>query len=135
MISWLPLVLAALGFGLSWYAYHVEQYAGKKKGYHPACDINDNVSCTKAFTSAYGTTFGLSNGTWGMMLYLVMIVLALLGEVQWLFLLSCATVLASIYLAYVLYFKVRTWCIICTSVYVINIALVISTYFIGFGSA
>lgn len=132
MISWLPLVLAVIGFGLSVYAYHVEQYAGKKKGYHPACDINDNVSCTKAFTSSYGTTLGLSNGTWGMMVYLVMIVLALLGEVTWLFMISFLAVLASLYLAYCLYFRVRTWCVICTGMYIINLALAISTYILAF---
>lgn len=132
MITWIPLILAIIAFGLSWYAYHVEQFAGKKKGYHPACDINDNSSCSKAFTSEYGRTFGVSNGTLGMLLYVVMIVLALLGEVQWLFLISCLTVLVSIYLAYILYAKVKTFCVVCTSVYVLNILLAISTYLIGF---
>lgn len=135
MISWVPLVLAVIGFVLSWYAYHVEQYAGKKKGYHPFCDVNDRVSCTKAFSSEYGKTFGVTNGTWGMLIYAVMIVLALLGEIQWLFLLSCLTVLISFYLAGVLYFKVKSACVVCISMYVLSVVLAIVTYVLGFARA
>lgn len=132
MISWVPLVFAVIGFALSWYAYHVEQYAGKKKGYVAACDFSDRASCTKAFSSKYGRTFGMSNGTWGLLFYMVMIVLAVLGEVQYLFLLSSFAVLVSIYLAYVLLFKVKTLCYLCSSIYAINIALSISTYILTF---
>lgn len=132
MIAWIPLILAVIGFCLSWYAYHVEQFAGKKKGYCALCDINDNALCTKAFTSAYGQTFGVSNGTWGVLFYLVAAVLALLGEIQYLFLISSLSLLASLYLAYALYVKVKTFCVVCTSIYLINILLVVSTYFLGF---
>ena len=132
MISWIPLVFAVIGFALSWYAYHVEQYAGKKKGYVAICDLNDHASCTKAFSSKYGITLGMSNGTWGMLFYIVMIVLSLLGEIQYLFLLSSLAVLASIYLAYVLLVKVRTVCVVCSSIYAINIALSVSTYMLTF---
>ncbi len=132
MISWILVVVAFIGLCLSLYAHHVEQYAGKKKGYHAACDISDRASCTKAFSSSYGNTFGLSNGTWGMLFYLVAVVLALLGEVQWLFLISCLSVLTSFYLAYILYFKIKTFCVVCTSVYAINILLALSAYLIAF---
>ena len=132
MIAWIPLVVAAAGFGLSWYAYHVEQFAGKKKGYHASCDFGEHSLCTKAFLSAYGKTFGVSNGTWGILFYLVAVILALLGEIQYLFLISSLSLLASLYLAYALYVKVKTFCVVCTSIYVVNILLVISTYFLGF---
>lgn len=132
MITWVSLILAIIGFILSWYAYHVEQYAGKKKGYRPACDISARVSCTKAFSSVYGTTLGLSNGTWGMLFYIVVITLALFGEIQYIFLLSLLAVLGSLCLAYLLYFRVKTFCVVCTSIYVINIILAVSSYLSAF---
>lgn len=132
MIMWIPFIVAMLGFVISWYTYHVEQYVGKKKGYQPGCDIRDWASCTKAFSSNHSTTFGLSNGVWGLLFYLVIIVLALFGEIQYIFLLSLLSVFVSIYLAYILYSRVKTLCVVCTSIYIINIALALSSYLIAF---
>lgn len=132
MIAWIPLVLALLGLGLSWYAFHVAQFAGTKKGYHPLCDINEKSSCSKAFTSEYGKTLGMFNGEWGMLFYTILVVLALLGEIQWMFLLACLSVIGSLYLAYILYFKVKTFCVVCTSVYITNLLFALSTYLLGF---
>ena len=67
-----------------------------------------------------------------MLFYLVAVVLALLGEVQWIFLLSVLSVLGSFYLAYILYFKIKTFCVVCTSIYAVNVLLALSAYLIAF---
>lgn len=128
MIEWTLGILALIGLSLSLYAYHVEQYAGKKKNYKPLCDIRERVSCTKAFTSAYGHTLGTSNSVWGILFYLIMVLLAVFGHIQYIFLLSALAVVGSVYLAYILYTRIQTLCIICTSIYVVNILLAVISY-------
>lgn len=116
-------ILAFLGILLSWYTWHVEQYVGKKKNYTATCDITETISCTKAFRSKFGKTFGISNSVFGMFGYTALLILALLGEIQFVFIFSVFACCMSVYLAYAQYFKVKTFCIICTSIYIINILL------------
>lgn len=123
-MDWSVAILIILGMVLSWYAWHVEQYAGKKKNYAAACDISERVSCTKAFTSTFGKTFGISNSIYGMIGYFVLLVLALMGEIQYVFVLAVFACLVSIYLAYLQYAKVKTFCVVCTCIYLINIVIV-----------
>jgi len=121
-------ILAAVGFVLSFYAWHVEQLAGKKKGYRAACDINDRVSCTKTFTSKYGALLGNSNAVYGMIFYLIIFALSLVQETGYILVLSVLAVLGSAYLAYVQYAKIRAFCLVCAGIYLINILLVILSY-------
>lgn len=128
MIALVPLVLSLMGFVLAVYAHHVAQYAGKKKGYSAVCDMGDQASCSKAFTSEYASTAGIANTTWGMLFYTLTALLSIAGEIQYLFLLVVAAFIGSIYLGYVLYVHVRTFCVVCTAIYIINCGLLVSTY-------
>ncbi|MEK6825124.1 MAG: vitamin K epoxide reductase family protein [Nanoarchaeota archaeon] len=128
MISWILLVVVFAGLCLSVYAHHVEQYAGKKKGYRAACDINDHVSCSKTFASKYGTIFGISNSVYGMIFYLIIFALSLMQETGYILVLSALAVLGSAYLAYVQYAKIRVFCLVCAGIYLINILLVVMSY-------
>ena len=122
------LIISAIGFFLSLYAFYVGRKAGNQKNYRAVCDINDNISCTKAFTSGYGKVFGISNGLTGMLFYALVSIAAFYGALNLTFYLSILSVLASLYLAYVLQFKVRAVCLICYSIYAVNILLLIFSY-------
>lgn len=126
------LVLGALGLVLSFYALHVEENFGRKKGYQAACDINEELSCTRAFTSQYGKTFGISNAFYGVLFYVIVLVLSIMNESGYILVLAILSVLGSAYLAYLQYAKVKTLCLVCTAIYVVNILLVIFAYRVAF---
>jgi vitamin-K-epoxide reductase (warfarin-sensitive) len=121
-------ILSAAGLVLSFYALHVEQYAGRKKGYQAMCDINEELSCTRAFTSDYGQTWGVSNAVYGVFFYLIVLMLSIANESGYILVLSLCAVIGSVYLAYVQYGKLRTLCVVCTAIYLINILLLIFSF-------
>lgn len=116
-------LVALAGFGLSLYAYIVEQRVLENPSYKPACDLSDRVSCSKPLLSEYGKLFFVSNTWVGMAFYGLVFVFALLGLGYPIFLLSCVSLGASLVLAYILYFKVRSFCLICHAIYLVNIVL------------
>ncbi len=120
-------LLALLGLGLSVYSWYVDYRVDNDKTYKASCDINDRMSCTKASKSPYGKTFGISNSFLGMLYYIVIFVLALRGNTVYLLAATSAGLIMSFYFAYLLYFKVKSFCIICNSVYLVNILLFIFT--------
>src|SRR3989344_5023812 len=98
------MIVSTIGFLLSLYAFYLEKKS-EKGDYKALCDINDRMSCTKAFKSNYGKTFGMSNGFAGIIFYVLVIALSLTNFGAYIFYLAIASVLASIYLWYVLAFK------------------------------
>ena len=127
VISISILVLGVIGFLLSWYSYYAEKKFCRTRR-KMICDINDKISCTKAFTSVYGKTFGISNSIYGMVFYLVVLISSFY-DIRYVFYLSILSVLGSIYLAYILYFKVKSFCLVCSSIYLVNILLLIFSYY------
>jgi vitamin-K-epoxide reductase (warfarin-sensitive) len=121
--------LALLGFGVSAYGYFLERKTRRNAQYKAACDLSDKISCTRAFTSPYAKMiFGISNTVIGMAFYTGMFVLALLGLTKLAFLGAIVACVASIGFAYILIFKIHTLCLICTTIYGINAALLLVTY-------
>lgn len=125
-MDWI-IILALIGFVLSLYAWHVERKVRMVKTYSPVCDISEHVSCSKAFSSIYGKHFGVSNGTYGLIFYVVIIALALMNMQTGIVVLSLISVIGSVYLASVLYIKLKNFCIICTGIYLINVLIFILT--------
>ncbi|MBI2577028.1 vitamin K epoxide reductase family protein [Candidatus Woesearchaeota archaeon] len=121
-------VLALLGFVISYYSLYVEKRFAQEKNYKPICDINDRISCSKAFTSKYGKFAGIPNPYLGFVFYLAVFLLAANGFAMAVFWLSAISLAGSLYLAYLQYFKVKTFCLVCTSLYVINILLAVYSY-------
>ena len=121
-------VLAVIGILLSLYAFYVEIKSLKSAKYKAVCDISNKVSCSRAFSSKYGKTFGISNSIYGMVFYIIILSLAVLNQINYIFYLSLLAVIGSIYLAYLLYFKLKDFCIVCTLIYIINILLLIFSY-------
>ena len=120
-------LLAAIGFLLSCYALYVEKKAEHDKNYQPLCDISEKVSCTKAFKSKWGKTFGIANSVYGLLFYAFVFVITFVS-IKLIFFLAVFSVLISFYLAYVLHFKLKTVCLVCYSTYIVNILLLVFSY-------
>lgn len=118
-------MLAITGFGISVYAHCVENKIQKNPIYKPFCDLSDVVSCSKPIKSQYGKIFFVSNADIGMV-YFALIQLFILFRAHALLLLTViGGCIASCILAYILYFKIRAFCIVCTSIYLINFLMLI----------
>lgn len=118
--------LAALGFVISLYTYLIEQKIRNNSEYKPVCDISDRISCSKVINSEYSNIFFFSNAIAGMLFYAGVVILALLSLTQLLLIASIASCVFTCYLAYLLYFKIKSYCILCTSLYIINFAILIT---------
>lgn len=121
-------VVSLVGLLLSVYAYYVEVRVQKDASYKAICDLNNRVSCTRVLKSGYGHMFGISNAIPGMIFYLMMFALSGYGLSMYLFWLALASFLFSIYLGYILYFKVKSFCLICNGIYLVNVILLVLSY-------
>lgn len=119
------ILLAVIGFAVSLYTYITEQKIKNEPDFKPVCDISDRISCTKVMKSEYSNLFFFSNAGVGMLFYVVMIILALIPAPKLMLLAAFASVTVSAILAYILYFKIKSVCLLCTSLYVINLAMLI----------
>jgi vitamin-K-epoxide reductase (warfarin-sensitive) len=118
-------VLAAIGFCISLYAYLTEKKIKEDPNYKAACDLSDTVSCTKPMKSEYANLFYFSNSFLAMLYYISIAVLSFLQLPLPLLIITIAGALFSCFLAYILYFKIKALCLVCTSLYVINALLLI----------
>ena len=121
-------ILVACGYFLSLYAFFVEFQLHNKKKYAPLCDLSASISCSKAFTSKYGHMFGVPNSLFGILSYAFLFVLVSSGFYMYSFYFAALSLLGSLYLAYISYFKIKTYCLVCNSIYVVNILLVVFSY-------
>jgi vitamin-K-epoxide reductase (warfarin-sensitive) len=123
-------ILSFIGLILSVYALNVrvKASASKDKSYKPLCDVSERVSCTKAFSSSYGKTFGMPNPVYGIILYMIIIVLAFLSREDIMRYFIYFMLLASVWLAYVSYIKQKNFCVVCSGIYLINILLFLSLF-------
>ncbi|XP_034991170.1 vitamin K epoxide reductase complex subunit 1 [Zootoca vivipara] len=138
------LLLCAAGLALSAYAFHVETSKERDAAYRAMCDISAAVSCSRVFTSRWGRGFGLvatflgprsafnqPNSVFGIAFYTLQILLgfsnsglaaiALLGS-------SVVSMVGSLYLAYILFFVLHDFCVVCISTYLLNFALLLLNY-------
>tara|TARA_Y100000310_G_scaffold344866_1_gene460114 strand:+ start:6995 stop:7390 length:396 start_codon:yes stop_codon:yes gene_type:complete len=128
MTSPIIQTLAVIGFILSAYALYLERQKAKNSEFKAVCDISDNMSCTKAFSSSYGKNLGLSNSIYGLIFYTIIYFLDIFSLNNFTFYLAIISVIGSIYLAYILYTKVKSYCLICNGIYLVNILLLIFSY-------
>jgi len=116
-------VLAAIGLAVSVYGAIVENRIKKDASYKPACDISANISCSRPLSSKYNKILNIPTTIIGIFFYLTMMMLAMLEYVTLLWWGALAAVLFSIVYAYILFFKIRTTCLLCITIYLINFAL------------
>lgn len=124
---------------LSMYSLLVEMKAEENPNYVAYCDINEHISCTKAFTSEYGKGFGIlgkvfgeksvlnqPNPLIGMIFYTLFFFLNMLGNKAAIYSmigLGALSNVMSLYLGYILMFILKDFCFICVATYVVNATL------------
>lgn len=121
-------ITALAGFLLSVYTLYVEHRLKKNADYHAVCDISNRMSCTRTFHSNYGKMFGISNGWWGLIYYIAIAILVYLSRFDLTLYLAIVGVLMSARLAYILYFKLKNFCLVCNGIYLVNILLLVFAY-------
>ncbi|KAL9981633.1 hypothetical protein ACROYT_G010365 [Oculina patagonica] len=109
--------------------------------YKALCDISEHMSCSKVFSSKYGTGFGLvepvmgkdsplnvPNSIFGILFYSSIVLLGMFKSkaAAWImFLFSLLSCVGSIYLGYILFYILHDTCVVCISTYVVNALLLI----------
>lgn len=132
------IIVLFAGITLCLYAIYVEEN-GKNPEYVAVCDISNKVSCTKVLTSEYSHMakllfrlddddfFNMSNAQYGLIYYIILLGLPLLSFIPYYnliyFILTLSSVIASVALAAILYYILEEMCIVCITMYVINIIL------------
>ena len=118
-------ILAIIGFCISLYTYLTEKKIKEAPEYKPFCDISDRISCTRVMKSEYSNIFYFSNALVGMLFYLFIAISAILDATNLILIGAIIAGIATCVLAYLLYFKIKSLCILCTSLYLINIIMLI----------
>ncbi len=122
------LLLSILGIILSIYATFIKLNLKKDRNYKAICDLNKNISCTKALSNKYGNLMGISNTYIGLAFYFIILILLYFEKVEVIFFLSLFAFLGSLYLAYLSYYKLKNFCLLCSAIYIINFLLLIFSY-------
>lgn len=113
---------------ISLYALYVRHKVLKAPDYSPICDIHARISCSKALGSQYSKTMGVPNALAGILFYALLLVLSF-SYLHLVIYPVLASVLFSLYLAYISYIKQKNFCLVCTLTYVVNIALLVIALF------
>lgn len=121
-------LLATVGLLVSAYGYFIEQKMKQDPTYKPVCDISDKISCSKPFQSPYGSLMKIPNTIFGIGFYSAMLAFSVLEYKQPLFYFSLAAVGVSCYLAYILYVKIKSLCLLCSTIYAVNFGLLLASY-------
>ncbi|XP_048189153.1 vitamin K epoxide reductase complex subunit 1 [Perognathus longimembris pacificus] len=142
--GWVRLALCLAGFLLSVYSLHVKAARARDRDYRALCDVGTAISCSRVFSSRWGSGFGLvepvlgadsilnqSNSIFGCIFYTLQL---LLGCVQgrWasilLLLSSLMSLIGTVYLAWILFFVLHDFCIVCVATYAINVGLTLLSF-------
>jgi vitamin-K-epoxide reductase (warfarin-sensitive) len=127
MITALLYGASIIGGLLSLYTLYLHWKLEKNKAYTGVCDLSDRISCTKTIQSPYGKIFGIPNGVLGVGFYLTVGLCLFTTQYTLLLLVSILSALFSCYLAYMLFKKLKLFCIVCTSIYVVNAIILLGS--------
>ncbi|XP_006896564.1 PREDICTED: vitamin K epoxide reductase complex subunit 1 [Elephantulus edwardii] len=142
--GWARLALCLAGLGLSLYALHVKASHARDRDYRALCDVGTAISCSRVFSSRWGQGFGLvehvlgpdsvlnqSNSIFGCIFYTLQLLLGCLRG-PWastlLVLSSLVSLAGSVYLAWILFFVLYDFCIVCITTYAINVGLTVLSF-------
>lgn len=133
---WQVAVLSLLGIAASAYAtWHHLEYQGSQGGTGAACNINELWSCDDIAASPYSELWNIPLGVWGLGFFFALFIISLIllprkpltrhihTHLSALALLSLAGVLVSLLLAGLSFFVVQAFCLTCTVVYLLCLAL------------
>ncbi|XP_041038073.1 vitamin K epoxide reductase complex subunit 1-like protein 1 [Carcharodon carcharias] len=142
--TWVRWLACGLGLVLSVYAFHVETSKERDATYRAMCDLSDSISCSKVFTSRWGRGFGMlgalvghdstlnqPNSVYGLLFYLLQVLLSLTDSAMAAIALAASSVVSlagSLYLAYILFFVLHDFCLVCVTTYALNALLFVLNY-------
>jgi vitamin-K-epoxide reductase (warfarin-sensitive) len=129
MLAMIARLLPVIGLTVSAYATYVHRQMKQTPEYRPWCDINSAVSCSKAIASRYGEILSIANGVYGAVFFLIVFVASAMDFWALVFRLSVPASIVCMYLAYALYFRVKTFCILCNFMY-LTVVLLLGCSFI-----
>ncbi|XP_074058026.1 vitamin K epoxide reductase complex subunit 1 [Macrotis lagotis] len=138
------LMLCLAGLALSAYTLHVKTERARSRDYRAYCNLGEAVSCSRVFSSRWGKGFGLvepflgpdsilnqSNSIFGLIFYSQQLLLGC-SSAPWastlLIFSSMLSLLGSVYLAWILFFVLHDFCLVCVTTYAINLGLAILNY-------
>lgn len=135
---WLAFAFVLLGIGVALHLT-IDHYRVLQTGFtgKTFCNINSYLNCDIVLSSRYSKIAGIPLAGLGLLFYVylgVLLVAARLspedsGAKLFLpFLLCVASVLGSVFLAYVSFYQLHSFCIFCSSLYLINIVLALAFY-------
>lgn len=119
------LILAIIGLLISLYTYFLEHKLRKNPQYKPVCDISDTVTCSKPLQSSYTRVFIISNSVAGMLFYGIVALLAVFHAITAVLFMAIAGALSTIVLIYILLVKIKSFCVVCITVDVINFLILL----------
>eukprot|EP01027_Heterolobosea_sp_BB2_P009256 GEZU01013666.1.p1 GENE.GEZU01013666.1~~GEZU01013666.1.p1 ORF type:complete len:175 (+),score=36.22 GEZU01013666.1:33-527(+) len=128
MAAPLAEALCCVGIFLSLYAYYVEIKSNQDPNYSPLCNINDSISCTRVFNSKYGSIFYIPNSILGALFFSTALAMCYFKQYDLVFLMSCCGAAGNLLFAYLLYFKLHDFCIVCNLIYLTTFALLFASY-------
>ena len=114
------IIFACIGLCIAVYTYVIERKIKEDPTYKSVCDISDRISCSKPIKSAYANVFFFSNAVMGILFYVLVGILAFFHAPILLLITMVAGCISSCVFAYILYFKIKALCLLCTSLYVVN---------------
>nr|UVZ36611.1 Vitamin K epoxide reductase complex subunit 1 [Rattus tiomanicus] len=140
----LGLAIFLAGLALSLYALHGKGGGARNEDYRGFWDGGTAFRCSRVFSFRWGRGFGLvehvlrahsilnqSNSIFGCMFYTLQLLLGCLRG-RWasilLILSSLVSVAGSLYLAWILFFVLYDFCIVCITTYAINAGLMLLSF-------
>ncbi len=136
------VVLALAGLGVSLYLTNFHFKILSDANYESFCSINATFDCDKVNSSPWAKLWGIPLGLYGAGFYSVILALSAFtfsrkdkhaGAPQLIFGLSFLAVVLSLGLAYISAVEIGAWCILCVSLYIINILLLVFSYRVSGG--
>ncbi|HLP79183.1 MAG TPA: vitamin K epoxide reductase family protein [Acidobacteriota bacterium] len=116
------ILISILGLGLALYAHRTQKMILRFSHFKPFCEFSRNMSCIRAFESAWSRHFGISNAIYGMLMYIALIIFAVFELRTLSIILASIGLIGTLYLSYRLY-KSKNLCLVCVASHVVNIAL------------
>lgn len=131
---WLVLILLTLvGLGLSAYLTYIHVGVHTNPSFSSGCNINKTLNCESVALSSYAVIANLPTSVWGLLGYLFVLVVGLIGWRRqangpspvhgWLLLLASVCLVAGLFFAYISWTQIKAWCLHCVGTYGINIGI------------
>lgn len=132
------IVISLIGFVLSIILGQVGINTLTDPNYHSFCNINEAFNCEAVALSKYANHFGIPNFIYGILYYAVLLMAgcyclldkknSLPNIFVYIFWLSVVSMIISIYLFAISLFIIKSKCILCMGVYIVNILLLVVSF-------